>query len=164
MSRSPVAHIDDIAMTDTAHGETFGAKLGRIGPQVGMDQLGCMLTVVPPGKRAFPRHNHHVLEEAIVILDGEGEYRLGEKTYPVRAGHVMAAPAGGIERAHQLVNTGSSDLKYLCFSTMQGVDIVEYPDSGKVAAVRWSDASGDAPDFMHRAYRGEPVDYWEGEE
>jgi len=160
----PVAHIDDVPVRELAHGEKFAAQLGRIGPLVGMEQLGCMLTVVPPGKRAFPRHNHHAIEEAIVILEGEGEYRLGNETHAVRAGHVMAAPAGGQETAHQLVNTGTGDLKYLCFSTQQGIDIVEYPDSGKMAAAHWSHPDAESPEFVLRTYVGESVDYWEGEE
>lgn len=162
MSKAPLVHIDDLALDDFGHGETFKAGLGRIGPLVGMEQLGCMFTVVPPGKRAFPYHNHHVIEEAMVILEGEGEYRHGSGSYPVRAGHVIAAPTGGRDKAHQLINTGDKDLKYVCFSTSQKTDVVEYPDSDKVGAVSW-DAETGAPDFSHRAY-AQVVDYWEGEE
>ncbi|MCR9266407.1 MAG: cupin domain-containing protein [Alphaproteobacteria bacterium] len=163
MTRPPVTHIDDLPMVEMSHGETFAAKIARLGPVTGMRDLGCMLTVVPPGKKAFPRHNHHNIEEAFVILEGEGEYRFGDTIHPVRAGHVLSAPIGGPETAHQLVNTGSTDLKYLAFSTMPAVDIVEYPDSGKIGAIRWSDPDADEPNFRYRAYLGEPVDYWEGE-
>lgn len=162
MSDAPVVHIDDLTMDDLSHGDRFEAALGRIGPRIGMRQLGCMLTVVPPGKRAFPFHNHHVIEEAMVILAGDGTYRLGSETYPVRAGSVIAAPAGGRDTAHQLINTGDKELKYICFSTAQKTDVVEYPDSNKVSAVTW-DAKSGAATFRHRAY-AQVIDYYEGEE
>ena len=167
MSKKPVVSLSDLEMGPSAHGETFEAQLGRIGPVVGMQQLGAMYTVVPPGKRAFPCHRHHIIEEAMVILEGEGEYRYGDERYPVKAGDVVAAPAGAKAAAHQLINTGSSDLKYVCFSTMQKTDVVEYPDTGKVGAITWAEDEDETSDgvlFRHRAYQGEPVDYWEGEE
>ncbi|OLF73097.1 hypothetical protein AWH62_09125 [Maricaulis sp. W15] len=163
MTRSPITHIDDAPLESLAHGETFSADLARLGPVIGLEQLGCCLTIVPPGKTAFPYHNHHAIEEAIIILAGEGSYRFGEDRHSVRAGHVLAAPTGGRDVAHQLINTGAGDLKYICVSTMQPVDVVEYPDSNKVGAVRWSEADGDEPAFRHRAFAAEPVDYWEGE-
>jgi uncharacterized cupin superfamily protein len=162
--RKLIVNIDEIELQDFGHGENFAAKLGRIGPEVGMEQLGCMLTIVPPGKRAFPHHNHHVNEEMMVILSGSGEYRFGEETHPVRAGDVIAAPAGGRDHAHQLVNTGEGELKYLCMSTMQKTDVVEYPDSNKVGAVTWGGSDDGVPAFSHRAIAAEPVGYWEGEE
>ncbi|MAC90174.1 cupin domain-containing protein [Maricaulis sp.] len=163
MVRNPVTHIDDAPLENLAHGETFSADLARLGPLIGLQQLGCCLTVVPPGKTAFPYHNHHAIEEAIIILEGEGAYRFGEDCHAVRAGHVLAAPTGGRDVAHQLLNTGDADLKYICVSTQQPVDVVEYPDSNKVGAVHWSPTDDDAI-FRHRAFAAEPVDYWEGED
>jgi uncharacterized cupin superfamily protein len=160
--KPPIVNIDALPLDDFGHGEAFKAGLGRIGPLIGMKQLGCMLTVVPPGKKAFPCHNHHVIEEAMVILSGSGELRFGEDRHPVRAGDVISTPAGGRETAHQLINTGENELKYLCFSTMQKTDVVEYPDSNKVGAVTWDDETGE-PVFRHRAFAQE-IDYWEGEE
>ena len=50
----------------------FVAKLGRIGAMIGASKLGCQLHVVPPGKKAYPRHAHHVNEEMFFVLSGEG--------------------------------------------------------------------------------------------
>ena len=161
--KPPVTHIDDAPLEHMGHGEKFSVDFARLGPLIGLEQLGCSLAVVPPGKTAFPYHNHHAIEEAIIILAGEGNYRFGDQSHAVRAGHVLAAPTGGRNVAHQLLNTGATDLKYICVSTMQPVDVVEYPDSNKVGAVHWSEAD-DAPVFRHRAFAAEPVDYWEGEE
>jgi uncharacterized cupin superfamily protein len=165
MSRSPVVSLDSLELDTLAHCETLEARMGRIGPVIGMEQLGATLTIVPRGKRAFPYHRHHIIEEAILILQGEADYRYGDEVYPARAGDVIAAPAGAEAQAHQLINTGQEELRYVCFSTMQKTDVVEYPDSNKVGAITWSDESGEGDGvlFRHRAYAQE-VDYWEGEE
>jgi hypothetical protein len=65
------------------------------------------------------------------VVSGEGKYRFGETIVPVRSGDIVAAPAG--TQAHQLINTGSDDLRYLGISTAGGVDVVDYPDSKKIA-------------------------------
>jgi hypothetical protein len=63
MANKPVVNIDDIALTERAHGERFQVKLARVGPLVGLNKLGCSLHVVPAGKRAWPRHAHHEADE-----------------------------------------------------------------------------------------------------
>jgi hypothetical protein len=78
----PVLNISDVPLMERAHGDKFAAKWGRIGPQIGSTGLGCALHVVPPGKRAFPMHRHHVIEELFYVISGEGEYRWGDKTFP----------------------------------------------------------------------------------
>jgi uncharacterized cupin superfamily protein len=157
----PIVNIADVPLRDFGKGEKFSAKLARIAPVVGSTDLGCTLTVVPPGKRAFPFHRHHVIHEMFFILSGTGEYRLGDKTHPLRAGDIIAAPAGG--EAHQIVNTGSEDLRYLGLSTLGEVDVVDYPDSGKMAVA----AGIKNADFTTATYRGmgriAAADYWDGE-
>ncbi len=161
----PLLNIADVPLRDNGHGDMFQAKLGRIGPLIGAKNLGCSLTIVPPGKRAFPFHVHHVNEEMFFILSGAGALRHGSETYPVRAGDVISSPPGGAEAAHQLVNTGSEDLRYLAFSTLADPEVVEYPDSGKFAVL-----SGRPPDGDFRkarvAFIGRKetsLDYWDGE-
>ena len=91
MTAHPVINIADVPLRDHAQGERYAAKLGRIGGQIGAKKLGCQLHVVPAGKRAFPRHAHHVNEEMFLILDGEGTYVLGDQRYAVKRGHPLSA-------------------------------------------------------------------------
>ncbi len=161
----PIVNIDELDLNDFGHGDAFAAKLGRIGDRIGAKAMGAMLIVVEPGKRAFPFHVHHVTEEMFVILEGTGEYRFGEETYPIRAGDVLAAPAGGPEVAHQIVNTGSETLKYLGLSTRPGTEVVEYPDSNKFAVMSrfdWSNPAGGGIRYVGRTDTG--LDYWDGED
>jgi uncharacterized cupin superfamily protein len=163
---TPVVNIDDVPLMDFGNGAGFEAKLGRIGPIVGAEQLGCALTIVPAGKKAFPFHNHHANEEMVVILSGTGEARIGEARYPLRTGDVVAMPAGGAEHAHQIINTGTDELRYLCLSTMRTPEAVEYPDSGKFAVTAQIPRGGTPREarlrFIGRAET--TLDYWDGEE
>jgi uncharacterized cupin superfamily protein len=157
----PVLNIADVPLTEYGHSDKFAATLGRMGPHVGSTGLGCTLYVVPPGKRAGPLHRHHVIEELFYIVSGSGQYRWGNKTFPVRTGDLVGAPAG--TEAHQLVNTGSEDLRYLAVSTLGSVDICDYPESGKVAMA----AGIRNADLATATYKGlgrvQITDYWDGE-
>ncbi len=162
--KKPVINIADLQYREARHGDKFASRTARIGPLIGSTGIGCTVTVVGPGKRAFPFHVHHVNHELFVVLEGAGEYRFGGETYPIRTGDVMAAPAGGPEVAHQIVNTGKADLKYLSLSTMQSPEVVEYPDSGKFAATSrfdWSNPAGGGIRYVGR--KENSLDYWEGE-
>lgn len=145
--------------------ERFEATMGFIGPRIGAQKLGCNITAVPPGKRAFPFHSHRVNEEMFFVLQGTGELKIGEATYPVRPGDVIACPAGGKEAAHQITNTGSGELRYLAVSTKLSPEICEYPDSGKfsVLAELGTDPDGKPQMFAYVGRESDSRNYWEGE-
>lgn len=166
---SPILNLDAVEMIDLAERARqrgtelpearFGGRIGPIGPRVGARRLGYNLTEVAPGKAAFPLHSHRANEEMFFILEGVGELRLGDATYPVRQGDVIACPPGGAQTAHQLRNTGEAPLRFLAVSTMIFPEICEYPDSGKLNAY-----SGMGPDdIRHIARPGDGRDYWDGE-
>jgi uncharacterized cupin superfamily protein len=161
----PVVNIADVPLLDRGHGEKFALKWGRIGPLVGAKGLGCALHVVPAGKRAFPYHAHHSNDEMFFILSGTGEYRFGETTYPIKAGDMLGAPPGGPEVAHQIINTGADEMRYLGFSTMLSPEAVDYPDSGKFAVWSRPDPSGDPrkAGLRYIGRRDTTLDYWDGE-
>lgn len=161
----PIINIADIPLKDHAHGETFEAKVGRIALATRAQQLGCTLIIVPPGKRAWPYHSHHANEEMFIILDGEGTLRLGGAEHPVKSGDVIACPAGGPETAHQLINTGSRELRYLAISTKIEPEVCEYPDSGKFAVMSGSPPGGDTSKrrLMYAGRADNSLEYWDGE-
>ena len=73
-------------------------------------------------------------------------------------GDYVSFPPGGTP--HQLVNDGTEPLVYLAMSALQGFDLVEYPDSDKVACSLggWPAAKR----FVFR--RKDQADYFEGED
>jgi uncharacterized cupin superfamily protein len=145
--------------------ERFEAKMGFIAPLIGAQKLGYNITAVPPGKSAFPSHNHHANEEMFFVLHGTGELRMGESAYPIRVGDVIACPPGGKEAAHQIINTGSEELRYLAVSTKLSPELVEYPHSGKfgVLAELPANADGKPQRFMFVGRENHSLNYWEGE-
>ena len=113
----------------------------RLAPLIGAKQLGCRLVIVPPGKKGWPYHAHHANEEMF--------------------GDVIACPAGGPESAHQIVNTGEAELRYLAISTMRSPELVEYPDSGKFQAISSGPGTGQRMRYIGRAETS--LTYWDGE-
>jgi uncharacterized cupin superfamily protein len=139
--------------------ERFGGRMAALAPQLGARKLGFNVTVIAPGKRAFPFHSHRANEEMFFILEGNGELRFGADTYPVRPGDVIGCPPGGPEVAHQIVNTGTTELKFLAVSTMQQPEVCHYPDSGKFAVLQGGGPEG----FRYVGREQESHEYWEGE-
>lgn len=122
-------------------------------------KLQCGMWELPAGKRSFPMHTHHVTEEALYVVSGRAKVRTPDGETAVGPGDYVAFPAGG--PAHQLVNDGSEPLVYLAFSVnVAGVDVVEYPESKKIAS-----SIGTGPDRKRFLFLADSqVDYFHGEE
>lgn len=140
----------------------FGGQRQRVGAQIGARKLGYSFFSVPPGKAGFPYHTHTGNEEMIYIIDGAGILRFGKEEIAVAGGAVIACPPGA-EYAHQLINAGSTELRYLVVSTMEFPDLCDYPDSNKVGAYG-SAAVGPKVGFRALFVRDRNVDYYEGED
>ena len=162
----PVANMYELPSKHSAKGTRFEAHATRLGGAVGARALGAQYMVVPAGKSAYPFHCHRNNEEMFVILEGEGTYRFGAESYPVKAGDVCAAPAGDASTAHQLTNTGKGDLRYLAISTRNDPDICEYPDSGKFVVASGIPAGGGmlGAEFRLTGRDKPDLDYWDGED
>jgi len=157
--KKPVINLDELEIVSHEDGP-FAGQFGVIAERIGAQKLGYNLSICPPGKKVCPFHNHHVNEEMFLILEGEGLLRFGDKEYPLRKHDVVACPPGGRAVAHQIVNTGKGDLKYLALSTMERSDICEYPDSNKVGVLVGEQGNRDLR-LMFRAEQ--TVDYFDRE-
>jgi len=121
-------------------------------------KLTASLWELPPGKKSFPLHAHLVTEEAMYVVSGRAKVRTPEGLTEVGPGDYVAFPPGG--PAHQVVNDGKEPLVYLGLSSTMGVDVVEYPDSDKVAA-----AIGAPPDGKRYVFRKkDQAGYFDGED
>jgi len=81
-----------------------------------------------PGKAGCPFHSHSAQWECYYILRGSGIMRHGDQRREVHAGDVMLHPPGS---AHQLINTGDSELHYYLVADNPLSEIWHYPDSNK---------------------------------
>ncbi len=164
MDRAPILNLNEVEYESWGNGGGFEAKLGPVAARLGAKKLGYRVVVLPPGKKAWPFHLHHVNEEMFFILEGTGVLRFGEQRHPVKAGDVICCPPGP-GTAHQIINTSQHDLKYLAVSTMEPAEVAEYPDSGKFAAMALRAPGGDRSQRVFRvvARQDAAVDYWDGE-
>ncbi len=169
----PIANINDVEFASRPEGfapkgaaaEKFEVRTAHLSPLVGAEKLGYNISSVPPGKAAYPFHSHRVNEEMFLILSGVAELRIGDASYPLREGDVVACPAGGPDSAHQIRNCGDGELRYLAVSTQESPEICDYPDSGKVGVYAFlaPDEDGNPRYFYFMGRQGEALDYWEGE-
>lgn len=158
----PILNVKDIEWQSHEHGDAFEAEFGPIAARIGAEKLGYRLNRVPPGKKAWPFHAHYANEEMFFILEGSGVLRHGDEQHPITAGDFIAAPAGGPDTGHQIINNSSKDLRYLCVSTMDVPDVCIYPESEKFSVMVGA-APGGAKDkrvFSHIGKVPDNVDYW----
>jgi uncharacterized cupin superfamily protein len=137
----------------------YDTVFARLGTGTAATKLGASIDTVAPGKRSCPYHFHYAQEEMFVVLEGAGTLRVAGEMLPIVAGDVIFIPPGP-EYPHQLINTSDASLKYLSISTRETPELVEYPDSGKYAAIA---ARPDATrlNLLQRAENS--LDYWDGE-
>ncbi len=109
------------------------------------------ITRVPPGASSCPFHSHSAQWEFFHVLSGTGTVRHAGGTRAVAAGDAFIfKPA----EPHQLINDGAEDLVVYIVADNPIGESCYYPDSGKYAIK--------SPEY--RLIRGEPLDYFDGEE
>jgi len=156
----PFMNLDEVEFTDIEDNGYYTSRRAQFSGNIGARKLGYNLTVLPPGKAQCPFHSHRGEEEMFLILEGEGELRFGQQRYRIREHDVIACPTGGPEVAHQIINTGSKDLRYLALSNLVEIEACEYPDSNKVLIC--ADEPGTPP--LRKMFRAETdVEYYDRE-
>ena len=125
---------------------------------LGGEKLSCSLWELAPGKKSFPFHAHFVTEEALFVVSGRAQVRTPDGLTPIGPGDYVSFPPGG--PAHQLINDGTEPLVYVGMSATQGVDVVDYPDSKKIASAVGGPPGGKR--FIFKA--ADQVDYFAGDE
>lgn len=71
----------------------------------GAGSLSISLVTIEPG--AAVKTHRHKIEEAMLVVEGEGLAILGSERMPIKAGETLHAPAGV---QHGFVNTGSTPM------------------------------------------------------
>jgi uncharacterized cupin superfamily protein len=155
-----VVHHSEVKPGGFTKGDRFALSSRWLGRATGARGIACSLYEVPPGKTAFPNHYHCANEESLYVLEGTGTLRIGPDKVAVSAGDYATFPVGPAH-SHQLLNTGDSPLRYLCFSTMIPTEVVGYPDSKKIGALGFGGAGEQWLRLMVR--EGSSVDYYDGE-
>jgi len=159
--RRDILNVADIPTRTVHNGPRFEVALGDIDGALGTTQIGATLHVVPAGKTAWPYHRHHGNDEIFYVVSGTGEYRTGERRLAIKAGDLIGAPAGG--EAHQIINSSAAELRYIAFANHGRADVIEYPDTGRIALDIAHGNDKEPMSIFSVAGKLSPYGYWEGE-
>jgi uncharacterized cupin superfamily protein len=69
---------------------------------------------IKPGSTVKPAHSHPATEEVVYIISGSGEAYIDGSVHEIRTGTAVFFSEGSI---HMLRNTGTIDMKVVCFFT-----------------------------------------------
>jgi uncharacterized cupin superfamily protein len=119
--------------TDNSAMEDFGVKtlFPRLGVVSESKNFIFDIRSLDPGKFSFPYHFHRNAEELIMIISGELTLRSVSGFQVLTKGQLVFFEIGE-SSAHQFYNHSDSPCTYLDLRTTIGIDISEYPDSGKI--------------------------------
>jgi uncharacterized cupin superfamily protein len=104
----------------------------RLAKLASAQQLDFDIRSLDPDRFSFPYHFHRAAEELFLILSGEATLRTPEGFQKVTAGDLVFFEQGD-SGAHQLYNHGDTPCVYMDIRTTIGIDVCEYPDSGKLS-------------------------------
>jgi uncharacterized cupin superfamily protein len=122
--------------------------------------LGMSLWELAAGQTQLPYHFHHGADELILVLRGQPTLRTPEGERHLEPGDVVHFPRGPAG-AHQLVNRSDEPARYVLVSSNSSPEVVEYPDSGKLAVASRLESQRGAR--LWSVLRFDEVDYFDGE-
>ena len=147
---SSIGNVADAKVRDGLRGRP-GTRWRDLGRAIGSVRTGLQHVEVEPGKEMTPPHAHSAEEELFIVLGGSGVALLDEEEHPVRAGSVLAMPAGnGV--AHTF-RAGDDGLVVLAYGQRDPRDCTWYPRSRKLSIRA----------FRLRVRIEESLEYWDGE-
>jgi len=86
------------------------------------------LVRIPAGAINWPYHSHSAQWELYLIIAGRGQVRTPQGVTEIREGDCLVHPPG---EAHQITNTGATDLVYYIVADNPASDVRHFPDSDK---------------------------------
>jgi mannose-6-phosphate isomerase-like protein (cupin superfamily) len=105
-----ILDIDKAPTMDLPHGR--GRMWRLFDPSNVARNLDIHINVLNPGVTAGAIHYHKVIENAYVILEGEGQILdMNGKKYDIRAGQAIFFQPGELVDTHEIYNTGKNQLK-----------------------------------------------------
>ena len=123
--------------------------------------LSAAVWELDPGCTQAPYHFHHGGEELLIVLRGTPTLRSPEGERVLKEGEVVHF-ARGPEGAHQLSNHSGEVTRYVMASALPTPEIVEYPDSGKIASMARTETTAGGPLFTINRL-SDAVEYFDGE-
>ena len=124
--------------------------------------LGMSVYELLPHQTQCPYHFHHGNEELVLVVQGRPTLRTPDGERELEPGDVVHFPTGA-SGAHNVVNRTDVPVRYVVADTKVTPEIIEYPESGKLAAMARTDSQRGGPLWTVHRLDGQ-VDYFDGEE
>jgi uncharacterized cupin superfamily protein len=125
------------------------------------NELGMSLYELPPGQGQPLYHFHHGIDELLLVVRGRPSVRTPDGERELAEGDVVHFPKGPAG-AHQVINRTNEPVRYVMASSFKSPEVVEYPDSGKIAVLSHGESQRGGPLWsMHRL--DDSVDYFDDE-
>jgi uncharacterized cupin superfamily protein len=137
--------------------EGYRHRSVAIGKRLGAELLGASVYELPPGERTWPYHWEAASEEWLLVVAGTPTLRTPDGERELQPGDVAVFPPGP-QGAHAVENRGDEAARIVIASTKGPLDIVHYPDSGKLGV--WTAEKG----YIALTREQPELDYWEVEE
>jgi uncharacterized cupin superfamily protein len=148
-----VQNLEYAADANVPEAYQYEAAPAAFSQALGANKLGFNVSVLMPKKFSCPYHFHHSEEEVSLVLAGRAILRQPQGFREVSEGDLIVFGASA-DGAHQFYNHTEEPFRYLSLSTVDPLDVCEYPDSGKIN-VR----------ALKRVFQGgAAVNYWKDEE
>ena len=122
--------------------------------------LGVSVYVLERGEKHLPYHFHHGAEEILLVLEGSPTLRTPHSERALASGDVVHFPRGA-DGAHQMWNDGADPARFVVIAAGTTPELVEYPDTGKIAAIAKTPSQRGGPIFTMHFLENE-VGYWDG--
>jgi uncharacterized cupin superfamily protein len=148
-----VANIEaSVTEGDASDPAGYQARMARLGPVIGAEQLGASVYDLDPGNSVCPYHYEHPEEEWLLVWSGRPTLRHPDGEHELAPGDLVCFPEGP-DGAHKVTNRTDEPARIVMFSTKSKTAMAVYPDSNKVGV--WP---------LGKLFRIEDaVDYWDGE-
>jgi uncharacterized cupin superfamily protein len=115
-----------------------------------------------PRQTQCPYHFHHGNDELLVVLQGAPTLRTSEGEAELEPGDAVPFAAGR-DGAHQVYNKTQDCVRYMIAARHVSPEVVEYPDSGKLAAMAFGESHRGGPLWSWHRF-DDAVDFFDGEE
>ena len=118
----------------------------RVGPAIGLSDLGMSHVVLKPGAWSSQRHWHEGIDEIVIMLDGEAMLVEDDGETLLRAGDFATFPKD-VANGHHLVNRSDRNCTFVAIDNRGSEGNCHYPDIDllwNAAADRYTRKDGSA--------------------
>lgn len=135
MNWKNIINLETLTYKPDQMGESYRYQSAPLATEMGAKKLGFHAEKLEPKSFSCPYHFHHSEEELFLVLEGEATLRQANQYRIVKKGDLIFFP-NCPEGAHQFYNHTNQPFKFFALSTMDPLEVCEYPDSKKVMVAK----------------------------